>query len=117
MVGCTCQVMLLCSVSLRLLQAEPVPGFNCGLQQVDGVTSHAPRSKPECLEYLMNTGYYRAFNCAFSSGGCKAFSLRCCLLINKGLCSDITYVPPCLVRAAGLIANDKRPSALLMKFT
>lgn len=47
----------------------------------------------------------------------KLFSLHSCLLINKGLCSDITYVPPCLVRAAGLIANDKRPNALLMKFT
>lgn len=76
--------------------AEPLLNFNCMLQQVDGVISHALQSEAERLEYIMNTGYYRAFNCAFSSGRCKAFSLHSCLLINKGLCSDITYVLLCL---------------------
>lgn len=73
-------------------RAELLLNFNCMLQQVDGVISHALQSEAEHLEYIMNTGYYRTFNRAFSSGRCKAFSLHSCLLINKGPCSDITYV-------------------------
>lgn len=75
---------------------ELLLNFNCMLQQVDGVISHALQSQAGHLEYITNTDYYRAFKCAFSSGICKALSLHSCLLINKGLCSDITYVLLCL---------------------